>query len=89
MEANPGVTMTQADINGDTEFFRMISNEQGCGYFSKDSKSITVNQPACVTALEKMKELKDAGLLIPGHVGREDPGQHRRHGRHADVWRLV
>ena len=54
MEANPGVTMTQADINGDTEFFRMISNEQGCGYFSKDSKAITVNQPRCVTALEKV-----------------------------------
>ncbi len=66
MEANPGVTMTQADINGDTEFFRMISNEQGCGYFSKDSKAITVNQPHCVTALEKVKALKDAGLLIPG-----------------------
>ena len=66
MEANPGVTMTQADINGDTEFFRMIANEQGCGYYSKDSQSITVNQPGCVTALEKVKALKDAGLLIAG-----------------------
>ena len=29
MEANPGVVMTQADFNGDSEWFRMISNEQG------------------------------------------------------------
>jgi lactose/L-arabinose transport system substrate-binding protein len=65
-EANPGVTMTQADINGDTEFFRMIANEQGCGYFASDGQSITVNQPACVTALETVKKLKDAGLLIAG-----------------------
>ncbi len=65
-EANPGVSMTQADINGDTEFFRMISNEQGCGYFSSDGQSITVNQPACVAALEVVKKLKDNGLLIAG-----------------------
>jgi lactose/L-arabinose transport system substrate-binding protein len=58
--------MTQADINGDTEFFRMIANEQGCGYFSNDAKTITVNQPGCVTALEKLKALKDAGQLLAG-----------------------
>jgi lactose/L-arabinose transport system substrate-binding protein len=65
-EANPGVTMTQADINGDTEFFRMIANEQACGYFAEDGQSITVNKPGCVTALETVKKLKDAGLLIAG-----------------------
>lgn len=65
-EANSGVTMTQADINGDSEFFRMIANEQGCGYFAADGQSITVNQPGCVTALETVKKLKDAGLLIAG-----------------------
>jgi lactose/L-arabinose transport system substrate-binding protein len=65
-EANPGVSMTQADINGDSEFFRMIANEQGCGYFSADGQSITANQPACVTALETVKKLKDNGLLIAG-----------------------
>ncbi len=47
-EANPGVTMTNADFNGDSEFFRMIANEQGCAYFAADGQSITVNQPACV-----------------------------------------
>jgi lactose/L-arabinose transport system substrate-binding protein len=60
------VTMTQADINGDSEFFRMISNEQGCGYFSSDGESIAVNQPGCVAALETVKKLKDAGLLMAG-----------------------
>ncbi len=61
--ANPGVIMTQADLNGDTEWFRMLANEQGCGYFSNDSQSITVNQPGCVKALDKVKEIKDAGLM--------------------------
>ena len=46
MEANPGVVMTQADFNGDTEWFRMLSNEQGCGYFSNDGETITVNAPS-------------------------------------------
>jgi lactose/L-arabinose transport system substrate-binding protein len=63
MEANPGVVMTQADLNGDTEWFRMIANEQGCSYFSGDGQTITVNQPACVAALEKLKEIIDAGLM--------------------------
>lgn len=63
MEANPGVVMTQADLNGDTEWFRMISNEQGCGYFSNDASAIRVNQPACVATLEAIKDVYDAGLL--------------------------
>lgn len=61
--ANPGVVMAQADFNGDSEWFRMLSNEQGCGYFSSDGQSITVNQPGCVAALAKVKEMKDAGTL--------------------------
>lgn len=63
MEANPDVVMTQADFNGDTEWFRMMANEQGCGYFSGDGQSITVNQPNCAAALEKLKEIYDAGLI--------------------------
>jgi lactose/L-arabinose transport system substrate-binding protein len=63
MEANPGVVMTQADLNGDTEWFRMLANEQGCSYYSSDAASITVNGPACVAALEKVKEMVDAGLM--------------------------
>ncbi|MES5097945.1 sugar ABC transporter substrate-binding protein [Agrobacterium sp. BA1120] len=63
MEANPGTVMTQADFNGDSEWFRMIANEQGCGYFSTDGQSITINQPACVATLEKLKQMKDAGII--------------------------
>jgi lactose/L-arabinose transport system substrate-binding protein len=63
MEANPGVVMTQADLNGDTEWFRMIANEQGCGYYSDDGQSITANQPACVAAMDTVKKIYDAGLM--------------------------
>lgn len=62
-EANPGVTMTQADLNGDTEWFRMVANEQGCGYFSSDAQTITVNGPGCVAALDVVKTVYDAGLM--------------------------
>ncbi|ACS60867.1 extracellular solute-binding protein family 1 (plasmid) [Rhizobium leguminosarum bv. trifolii WSM1325] len=61
--ANPGVVMAQADFNGDSEWFRMIANEQGCGYYSTDGQNITINQPACVATLQKVKEMKDAGTL--------------------------
>ena len=62
-EANPDVTMTQADLNGDTEWFRMIANEQGCGYFSNDAASITVSGPGCVAALDAVKTMVDAGIM--------------------------
>jgi len=61
--AKPGTVMAQADFNGDSEWFRMIANEQGCGYFSTDGQNITINQPACVASLQKVKEMKDAGTL--------------------------
>ncbi|MBY5767328.1 extracellular solute-binding protein [Rhizobium leguminosarum] len=61
--ANPGTVMAQADFNGDSEWFRMIANEQGCGYYSADGQNITINQPACVSSLQKVKEMKDAGTL--------------------------
>jgi lactose/L-arabinose transport system substrate-binding protein len=62
-EANPDVVMTQGDLNGDTEWFRMVANEQGCGYFSNDAQSITVNGPGCVAALDTIKKIYDAGLM--------------------------
>lgn len=62
-EANPGVVMTQGNLNGDSEWFNMIANEQGCGYFSDDGQSITINQPGCVAALETLKSMTDAGVL--------------------------
>ncbi len=68
-EANPGVVMGQADFNGDTEFLRMIANEQGCAYFSADGMSVTVNQTGCVGALAKIKDMKDAGTLTAADWG--------------------
>ena len=62
-EANPGVVMATVELIGDNEWFRMLANEQGCGYFSDDGQSITINQPGCVAALEKMKEMVDAGIM--------------------------
>ncbi|WP_337267342.1 ABC transporter substrate-binding protein [Oryzifoliimicrobium ureilyticus] len=67
--ANPGVVMTQADFNGDSEWFRMIANEQGCGYFSNDGQAITINQPPCVATLEKLKQMKDAGTITAADWG--------------------
>lgn len=66
-EANPGVVMSQADLNGDSEYFRMIGNEQGCSYFSTDATTITVNQPACIATLDMVKKLKDAGIITPAN----------------------
>jgi lactose/L-arabinose transport system substrate-binding protein len=68
-EANPGVTMAQGDINGDSEWFRMLANEQGCGYFSNDAESITINQPGCVAALDTYKKLIDAGIVGAANWG--------------------
>lgn len=64
---SPDVVMAMADLNGDTEWFRMMANEQGCGYFSDDAQSITVNKPGCVAALETLKGMKDAGVLAAGN----------------------
>ena len=71
--ANPGVTMTNADFNGDSEFFRMIANEQGCGYFA-DRRPGDHRQPA------GMRRRADQGQgdegrrhRLVGRLGREDP----------------
>ncbi|MCT8162148.1 ABC transporter substrate-binding protein [Pseudoruegeria sp. SHC-113] len=66
MEANPGVTMSNDNLNGGAEWFRMIANEQGCGYFSEDGESITVNQPGCVAALEVLGRMVNDGLVTAG-----------------------
>jgi lactose/L-arabinose transport system substrate-binding protein len=66
---SPDVVMAMADLNGDTEWFRMMANEQGCGYFSDDAQSITVNKPGCVAALETLKGMKDAGTMLGRATG--------------------
>jgi lactose/L-arabinose transport system substrate-binding protein len=60
-EANTGVAMVNTDINS-SDWFRMLANEQGCGYFSADAQSITISGPGCVTALETFKKIQDAGV---------------------------
>lgn len=67
--ANPGVVMSQADINGDTEFFLMIGNENGCEYFSADASAITVNSPACAETLDTIKAMVDAGTITGANWG--------------------
>ena len=67
--ANPGVVMTQADINGDTEFFLMIGQENGCSYFSADASAITVNSPACAETLQTIKDMVDAGIVTGANWG--------------------
>lgn len=67
--ANPGVVMAQADINGDTEFFLMIGNENGCEYFSGDASAITVNSAACAATLETIKSMADAGTITGANWG--------------------
>ncbi|MBC8674230.1 extracellular solute-binding protein [Aeromonas hydrophila] len=64
-EANPGVVMSQADLNGDDEFMRMIGNEQGCNYFSDDGGEITINQPACVSTLDTIKSSRILEPSLP------------------------
>lgn len=68
-EANPRVVMTQADINGDTEFFLMIGNENGCEYFAPDASAITVNSPACAETLQTIADMVDAGILTGADWG--------------------
>lgn len=61
--ANPGVTMINDNLNGGTENFRMIAEEQGCGYFTNDGSAISVAQPGCVAAMEVVKTLVDSDLV--------------------------
>lgn len=68
-EANPGVTMINDNLNGGAEFVRMIGEEQGCGYFSRDGQSITVAQPGCVAALEVVKALSAQKLVSAADFG--------------------
>ncbi|RIH89835.1 ABC transporter substrate-binding protein [Calidithermus roseus] len=50
----------------DDEWFRMLANQNGCFYFSNDAKSVTVNKPGCVSALETVKKLIDSGVVMQG-----------------------
>ncbi len=49
---------------GDDEWFRMLANQAGCFYFDTEATSVTVNQEGCVSALETIGTLWDAGVLL-------------------------
>lgn len=69
MEANPGVVMAQANFAGETEWLRMMAQESSCGFFDHADGSVSINQPGCVAALEKLKEMKIAGLITSADWG--------------------
>lgn len=58
--ANLGVTMT--GYSEDNDFFHMLFNQLG-GTFVKDNK-IAINSPEAVKALELLKKMQDANILI-------------------------
>lgn len=69
MAANPGVVMTQADLNGDTEFFRMIGGENSCQYFDNAASMITIASAECAQTLDTIKAMVDSGLLTAADWG--------------------
>ncbi|MDP8995766.1 MAG: extracellular solute-binding protein [Pseudomonadota bacterium] len=69
LAANPGVVMAQANLAGEVEWLRMMSQENHCGFFDHTDGSITINQPGCVAALEKLKAMKDAGIISSADWG--------------------
>lgn len=60
------IKMATIGKGSDDEWFRMMAVQNGCFYFSDDGKSVTVNQPGCVDAMSKGKDLWDAGILNVG-----------------------
>jgi len=69
MAANPGVVMTQADINGSTDFFQMIGGENSCQIFDNAATGVTVGSTACAETLDTVKGLVDQGLLTAADWG--------------------
>jgi lactose/L-arabinose transport system substrate-binding protein len=60
------VKMATMGKGSDDEWFRMIAVQNGCFYFSTDGGAVTINQPGCVEALAKVKDIWDAGILDVG-----------------------
>lgn len=57
-----GAKMLWFDFSDDG-VWRELANQNGCFYFDDAGESITVNQPGCVSAMETMKKLYDAGVV--------------------------
>ena len=70
MEATGGkVQMATMNMIDDDGWFRPLASQEGCAFFAEDGQTVTINQPGCVTALETMKKMKDAGILANGDWG--------------------
>lgn len=60
------VKMATSSAGTDDEWFRMLANAAGCGYFDDAGETVTLARPGCVEALETIKRLSDAGVLASG-----------------------
>lgn len=59
------VKMAMSNHQSGDSWFWMLANQNRCSYFSQNGSDIriTVNQPGCVKALDKVKELVSAGII--------------------------
>ena len=70
MEKTGGkVQMATMNMIDDDGWFRPLASQEGCSFFAEDGQTVTINQPGCVTALETLKKMKDAGILANGDWG--------------------
>lgn len=66
-EASGGkVKMATSSIGSDDEWFRMLGNAQGCGYFDAAGENVALASPACIATFETIKSLVDAGVIARG-----------------------
>lgn len=60
------VRMATIASGQDDEWFRMLANQNGGGYFDDSGTRVTIHHPPCVKALETVKRLVDAGVMSVG-----------------------
>ncbi|MFK3936418.1 ABC transporter substrate-binding protein [Alkalihalobacillus sp. NPDC078783] len=65
-----GTLMTGIQLTGDTQFYRAMLQQQDLFYFDLDGR-ITANTYAALQAMEKLKEMDDAGLFLYASNGEE------------------
>lgn len=62
--------LLSVDMAADDGIFRMMLNQRGVYYFDAEGR-VTLNSPEAVEAMETVKKIKDAGLMLnaPGYDG--------------------
>lgn len=60
------VRMATIAAGQDDEWFRMLANQNGGGYFDDAGARVTVHHAPCVKALETVKRLVDGGVMSVG-----------------------